>query len=95
VDEDRPEELQRLRDEMRLEIVEGLLDALAHWDEVCAVVGAAGHREEAVASLRGPLFGYQEQVAQYVLDMRIAMRTASARRELEDERRRLAAGLGR
>ncbi|MBV8690737.1 MAG: hypothetical protein JOY57_03695 [Actinobacteria bacterium] len=83
----------RARLTARLHVVDGLLFALDHVDEINSVVRSSADRTAAVTALAAAPFHLSEVQAQHVLDIRIAQQTAGSRFSLEDERARLRSAL--
>jgi DNA gyrase subunit A len=76
------------RAERRAHIVQGLLVALDHLDEVIALIRSSPSRPEASAGLQSR-FGLTEVQAEAILDMRLAQLTGLERTRLEEEFREL------
>ncbi len=89
--EDDPDWI-RERLQERLHIVDGVLKAFESWDELPAVVWSAANRVDARRGLMDR-FGFDEQIAQYVMDMPIARTTESSRADLAEEAANLRAEL--
>lgn len=81
-------DLERAR--RRAHILEGLLIALDHLDEVIALIRASDTRQLASAALQ-TRFGLSETQAEAILDMRLAQLTGLERERLEQEHRELVA----
>jgi len=80
---------KRTREE-RLHIVEGLLIALDHLDEVIKIIRGSQDAEEARTKLMST-FKLSEIQANHILDMPLRRLTRLAREELEDDRKELIA----
>ena len=74
--------------EARAHILEGLLKALDHLDEVVRIIRAAPNRDVAKVQLMGR-FGFSEVQANAILDMRLYQLTGLERDKLEAEYRAL------
>lgn len=70
--------------EARAHILEGLLKALDHLDEVVRLIRAARNRDEAKVQLMGR-FGFSELQANAILDMRLYQLTGLERDKIEAE----------
>ncbi len=79
---------EKKRREERLHIVEGLLIALDHLDEVIAIIRGSQDAEEARTKLMKQ-FKLSEIQANHILDMPLRRLTRLARRELDDEKKEL------
>lgn len=79
---------QLRRAEDRLHIVEGLVKALDHIDEVIALIRGSKTVEEARQSLQSR-FDLSERQAQAILDMRLQRLTGLEREKIEGEKREL------
>ena len=79
-------ELDRAR--KRAHILEGLLVALAHLDEVIRIIRSSEDTEAARANLMAR-FGLSEEQAQAIVDLRLRQLTALERHKLEEEHRDL------
>ena len=75
--------------EARAHILEGLLKALDHLDEVVRIIRAAPNRDVARVQLMGR-FGFSEIQANAILDMRLYQLTGLEREKLEAEARALS-----
>ncbi len=82
------------RAERRAHVVQGLLIALDHLDEVIALIRQSATRQEASAGLQSH-FGLTETQAEAILDMRLAQLTGLERERLEEEYRELLATIER
>ena len=69
--------LERVR--ARLEILEGLIQAIDQWDLLSGLVASAADRHAAVEALRQSPLGMTEVQAHHVLDMRVTSRTIAGR----------------
>ncbi len=76
--------------ERRAHIVEGLLKALDHIDEIIKLIRASSDGPEARAALIGR-FDFSEAQAQAILDMRLQRLTGLERNKLEEEHKELMA----
>ena len=79
---------EKRRREERLHIVEGLLIALDHLDEVIAIIRGSQDAEEARTKLMRK-FKLSEIQANHILDMPLRRLTRLARTELDDEKKEL------
>jgi DNA gyrase/topoisomerase IV subunit A len=77
----------------RLQIVDGLISAVARRQEILEVVASAPDRRAALQHLQAEPFSYSEAAAHHVLDLPIGRMTSLGRQALEDERRELQAEL--
>jgi hypothetical protein len=75
--------------EARRHIVEGVLVGIDHWDVISSTVFAAQDRRTAVDALLALPLGLTEIQARHVLDLQVARRTVTGRRDLSDELDRL------
>jgi DNA gyrase/topoisomerase IV subunit A len=75
---------QRLR--QRVQLIEGLLDALGRIDDVNHVVRACPNRASAEEALHSPPFDYSPVVANHVLDLTVTRQTTEAIKDLQRER---------
>jgi len=80
---------ERRKREERLHIVEGLLIALDHLDEVIAIIRGSADADEARRKLIRT-FKLSEVQANHILDMPLRRLTRLARTELDDEKKELA-----
>jgi DNA gyrase subunit A len=80
-------DLEKARD--RAHILEGLLKALDHLDEVIAAIRAAASADAAKQALQRAPFDLSERQAQAVLDMQLRRLAALERQRIEDEYREL------
>lgn len=90
----RRTEFELRRAERRAHILEGLLIALDHLDEVIALIRASATRAEASAGLQ-QRFGLTELQADAILDMRLVQLTGLERHRLEEEYRELLEAITR
>jgi DNA gyrase subunit A len=81
---------EKRRREERLHIVEGLLIALDHLDEVIAIIRGSQDADEARTKLMKK-FKLSEIQANHILDMPLRRLTRLARTELDDEKKELLA----
>src|SRR5689334_16922697 len=81
---------EKRKREERLHIVEGLLIALDHLDEVIKIIRASQDSEEARTKLM-TRFKLSEIQANHILDMPLRRLTRLARTELDDEKKELVA----
>ena len=79
-------ELRKARD--RVHILEGLLKALQHIDEIVALIKASANVNEARTSLM-ERFAFTEVQAQAILDMRLQRLTGLEREKIADEHKTL------
>ena len=70
--------------EARKHIVEGLLKAIDHIDEVIAIIRSSRTEEMAKARL-SETFGFSEKQAQHIVDMRLGRLTGLEREKLQNE----------
>ena len=84
----RRTQYQLQRAENRLHIVDGLVIALDHIDEVIKLIRASQTEDEARQGLMGN-FGLSEKQAQAILDMRLRRLTGLERSKLIDEKNEL------
>ena len=68
----------------RIHIVEGLLNAIAHIDEIIALIKAADDAESARASIM-EAFGFTEIQAQYIVEMKLRSLAGLETQKLKDE----------
>lgn len=80
--------------EQRAHVLEGLLVALDHLDEVIAAIRASRTPPEARVRLMGD-FALTEPQAQAILDMRLQRLTGLERQKIEEEHRELVVEIGR
>jgi DNA gyrase subunit A len=74
----------------RLDILDGILDALVRMDEINRVVRGSLNRIEARHILLAEPFGYSEMVAEHILDLNVGRQTATGIEELRHERKQAA-----
>jgi DNA gyrase/topoisomerase IV subunit A len=74
---------ERLR--ARLDILEGLSDALGRMDEINAVVHDSSDRPAARSALMADPFNYSDVVSTHVLDMTVSRQTIQGVEELRQE----------
>ena len=79
--------LRKARD--RAHIVEGLLKAIDHLDEIIALIRASDDRAAAREGLMADTFNFTEIQANHILDMPLGRLTRLGRTELEEEMARL------
>ena len=75
--------LERVR--ARLEILEGLIQAIDHWDLLSGLVASAADRHAAVEALRQSPLGMTEVQAHHVLDMRVTSQTIAGHAAIQEE----------
>ena len=77
----------------RLQILDGILDALARMDEIDIAVRRSQNRQEARKALLAEPFRYSESVATHILDLSVSRQTIAGIEELKRERSEAAARL--
>ena len=76
-------DLEKARD--RAHILEGLLTAMEHLDEIIKAIRASASADAAKTALQAEPFDLSERQAQAVLDMQLRRLAALERKEIEDE----------
>ncbi len=77
----------------RLQILDGVLNALARMDEINLAVRKSKNRQEARKALLAEPFRYSETVATHILDLSVSRQTIAGIEELKRERSEAAARL--
>lgn len=77
--------------ERRMHLLEGLIDAHSHLEEVNNAVQCSSDGKAALLALRQEPFGYTQQQAQAVLEMPVSWQSRDEGRRLQAERDHLAA----
>jgi len=77
--------------EGRLQVLNGLLDALSRLDQVNQVIQFSRDRNSALVELQQEPFGYSSQGAEAVLDMPMSWQTGEQADQIRQERDRLSA----
>jgi ATP-dependent Clp protease ATP-binding subunit ClpA len=78
---------------LRLEVVDALVLALEHRDDIMAIASQAPTRDEAAVTLR-ERFSISPQAAQFILDLRVSSFTKEEQQRLVREQADLRAALG-
>lgn len=84
---------QRGIHQKRLHLVEGLISAIDQLDEVIATIRASANKAAALKALMAKPFGFTEEQAGAILEMRLRQLTNLDKTDLEGEKNSLAEGI--